>query len=161
MSSPTGEIPSAARDASRLTEPARRVVRTEVVDAPLDVAEHAALVSDAAAGAVVTFAGVVRDHDCGRGVERLRYVGHPSAPDVLRAVAADVAARCRVDAVAVSHRLGDLEVGDCALAVAVSAAHRHEAFAAAALLVDEVKRLLPVWKHQHFADGTREWVASP
>ena len=137
------------------------MVRAQVTEAVLDVAEHAALVSDAAAGAVVTFAGVVRDHDAGRSVHRLRYVAHPSAPDVLAEVAADVARRCPVDAVAVSHRLGHLAVGDCALAVAVSAAHRQEAFEAAALLVDEVKRLLPVWKHQHLADGASEWVACP
>ncbi|GAB7193608.1 hypothetical protein NUM3379_43180 [Kineococcus sp. NUM-3379] len=148
-------------DTSRLTEPARRVVRSQVTEAPFDVAEHAALVSDAAAGAVVTFAGVVRDHDHGRAVHRLEYVAHPSAQDVLAEVAADVAGRCAVDAVAVSHRLGHLAVGECALAVAVSAAHRREAFEAAALLVDEVKDRLPVWKHQHFADGTSEWVACP
>ena len=150
-----------AADASRRTEPARRVLRALVTADPLDAAEHAALVADAAAGAVVTFAGVVRDHDHGRGVDRLEYVAHPSAGEVLAAVAADVAGRCPVDAVAVSHRLGHLAVGDCALAVAVSAAHRGEAFAAAALLVDEVKARLPVWKHQHFADGSSEWVACP
>ena len=148
-------------DSSRLSEPARRVVRAEVGEAVLDVSEHAAAVSDVAAGAVVTFAGVVRDHDHGRPVERLEYVGHPSAGDLLREVAQDVAQRCPVDAVAVSHRLGHLAVGECALAVAVSAAHRREAFEAAALLVDEVKRRLPVWKHQRFSDGTSEWVACP
>ncbi|PPK97413.1 molybdopterin synthase catalytic subunit [Kineococcus xinjiangensis] len=148
-------------DASRVTEPARRVVRADVGDSALDVSEHAAAVADVVAGAVVTFAGVVRDHDHGRAVERLEYVAHPSAGDVLAEVAQDVARRCRVDAVAVSHRVGHLAVGDCALAVAVSAAHRREAFEAAALLVDEVKRRLPVWKHQHFSDGTSEWVACP
>ena len=56
------------------------------------------------------------------------------------------------------HRTGPLRVGDCALAVAVAAAHRQDAFATAARLVDEVKERLPVWKHQHFADGSDEWV---
>ena len=157
----TPPAPPGGPDTSRVVEPARRVVRAQVGDGVLDVAEHARLVADAAAGAVVTFAGVVRDHDHGRVVVRLEYVGHPSAPEVLARVAADVAARCPVDAVAVSHRLGHLAIGDCALAVAVSAAHRQEAFAAAALLVDEVKEHLPVWKHQHFGDGTGEWVACP
>ncbi|WP_432511299.1 molybdenum cofactor biosynthesis protein MoaE [Kineococcus sp. SYSU DK001] len=146
---------------ARLTAPARRVVRTRVGTDPLDVAEHAALVGDAAAGAVVTFAGVVRDHDHGRGVRELEYVGHPTAGDVLARVVAQVCADADVDAVAVSHRLGHLAVGDVALAVAVSAAHRGEAFAACARLVDEVKDQLPVWKHQHFTDGTSEWVACP
>ncbi|MEZ0165684.1 molybdenum cofactor biosynthesis protein MoaE [Kineococcus sp. LSe6-4] len=137
------------------------MVRTTVGPEPLDVAEHAALVGDRAAGAVVTFAGVVRDHDHGRSVRALEYQGHPSAPGVLRDVVAEVVAGSEVDAVAVGHRVGPLAVGDVAFAVAVSAAHRAEAFAACARLVDEVKDRLPVWKHQHFADGTSEWVACP
>ena len=64
-------------------------------------------------------------------------------------------------AVAVSHRVGPLAIGDVALAAAVSTAHRAEAFALCARLVDEVKARLPVWKHQIFADGTDEWVNSP
>ena len=152
---------TSAPDTSRLRAPARRVARAAVTEDVLDVDEHAALVADAAAGAVVTFAGVVRDHDGGRGVHDLRYVAHPSAGDVLARVVTEVAAGCGVDAVAVSHRLGDLAVGDVALAVAVSAAHRAEAFAACARLVDEVKAQLPVWKHQRFADGGSEWVDCP
>jgi molybdopterin synthase catalytic subunit len=137
------------------------VLRAEVGEAPLDVAEHAALVDQAAAGAVVTFAGVVRDHDGGRAVRGLEYSAHPTAGKVVAEVAADVAARAvGVRAIAVSPRIGPLGIGDVALACAVAADHRREAFAACAELVDEVKRLLPVWKHQLFADGTDEWVGS-
>jgi molybdopterin synthase catalytic subunit len=110
---------------------------------------------------VVTFAGVVRDHDHGRAVTAIEYVAHPDASRLVARVAADVAARSDVDALAVRHRVGPLAVGDCALGVAVAAAHRAEAFQAAALLVDEVKRLLPVWKRQEFPDGTDEWVDCP
>ena len=148
-------------DTSRLREPARRVARAEVTEQMLVVEDHAAAVDDVAAGAVVTFAGVVRDHDRGREVRGIEYVGHPSAQRVLTEVVADVAGRFPVDAVAVSHRLGALAIGDAALVVAVAAAHRQEAFAAASQLVDEVKHRLPVWKHQHFADGGDEWVACP
>jgi molybdopterin synthase catalytic subunit len=150
-----------AADSTRVDEPARRITRARVTDAVLVVEEHAAEVDDAAAGAVVTFAGVVRDHDRGRSVAGIEYVGHPSAERVLADVVADVSAQYPVDAVAVSHRLGHLGIGDAALVVAVSAAHRQEAFAAASALVDEVKHRLPVWKHQRFADGTDEWVACP
>jgi molybdopterin synthase catalytic subunit len=137
------------------------VLRAEVGADPLDVAEHAALVDQAAAGAVVTFAGVVRDHDGGRAVRGLEYSAHPTAGKVVAEVAAEVAARATgVRAIAVSHRIGPLVIGDVALACAVAADHRKEAFAACAELVDEVKRLLPVWKHQLFADGTDEWVGS-
>ena len=138
-----------------------RVLRAAVGEEPLDVAEHAALVEQAAAGAVVTFAGVVRDHDGGRSVRGLEYSAHPSAAAVVEQVAADVAARATgVRAVAVSHRVGRLGIGDVALACAVAADHRREAFETCAELVEEVKRLLPVWKHQAFTDGTDEWVNS-
>lgn len=149
------------RDHSRIDPPARRVVRTAITEEPLDVTAHEAAVAGPASGAVVTFSGNVRDHDGGKPVQGIEYVGHPSVADVLAEVVATVTARSDVDAVAVSHRLGHLGVGDAALVVAVSAAHRQEAFAAAALLVDEVKHRLPVWKRQVFADGSHEWVACP
>jgi molybdopterin synthase catalytic subunit len=136
-------------------------VRTVLTSEPLDVAEHEAAVAHPAAGAVVSFAGVVRDHDDGRGVDALHYEAHPSAADVLAEVAAEIAKDPAVYGLAVSHRVGDLRIGDVALAAAVSTAHRAEAFALCARLVDEVKARLPVWKHQHFADGTDEWVNSP
>ncbi|MGY1724846.1 molybdenum cofactor biosynthesis protein MoaE [Blastococcus sp. SYSU DS0533] len=132
-----------------------------VVDAPLSVAEHEEAVSVAAAGAVVSFAGVVRDHDGGRSVTELEYVGHPSAADVLAELAEEFAARPEVHAIAVSHRIGLLGIGDVALACAVSASHRGQAFTACAELVDEVKKRLPIWKRQVFRDGEEEWVACP
>lgn len=136
------------------------VVLAEVRDAPVSAAELAGLVAGRDRGAVVTFDGVVRDHDSpGRGaVTLLDYEGHPAAGDVISRVVAAVAAGSGAAAVAVVHRTGALQVGECALAVAVAAAHRQDAFATAARLVDEVKEQLPVWKHQHFADGSDEWV---
>ncbi|WP_344423819.1 molybdenum cofactor biosynthesis protein MoaE [Pseudonocardia ailaonensis] len=137
------------------------MLRALVTEDPLDVDEHARLVDHAAAGAVVTFAGVVRDHDGGRSVRGLEYSAHPTAASVVAEVAAAVAGRAQgVRAIAVSHRVGTLAIGEVALACAVSADHRQEAFATCAELVEEVKRLLPVWKHQAFADGTDEWVNS-
>jgi molybdopterin synthase catalytic subunit len=135
-----------------------QVRRADVVDAPIAVEDVRALAADAAAGAVVTFSGDVRDHDGGRPVERLEYEGHPTAGAVIADVAREVAARHDVIAIAVSHRVGPLRIGDAALVAAVSAAHRGEAFAACAELVDEVKHRLPVWKHQIFSDGSDEWV---
>ncbi|MDR7280006.1 molybdenum cofactor biosynthesis protein MoaE [Catenuloplanes atrovinosus] len=129
-----------------------------VTDQVLDIAAHEAAVADVRAGAVVSFAGVVRDHDHGRSVELLEYEAHPSAEAVLREVAAEILADPDVYAVAVSHRHGPLKIGDVALAAAVSTAHRAAAFAACARLVDEVKARIPVWKRQVFTDGTDEWV---
>jgi len=125
---------------------------------PLDVATHERAVARPAAGAVVSFAGVVRDHDGGRGVAVLEYEAHPSAADVLAGIVAEFAADPAVHGVAVSHRVGRLEIGDVALVAAVSTAHRADAFALCARLVDEVKARLPVWKHQVFTDGADEWV---
>jgi len=139
-----------------------RVVRAMVTDSPLSVLQHRDAVAERASGAVVTFEGTVRDHDDGRTVLRLDYEAHPSANETLANVVAGVTARRQgVRAVAVSHRVGGLEIGDVALACAVAAEHRAEAFATCGELVDEVKAQLPVWKHQFFADGTDEWVNSP
>jgi len=152
-----------AADGDRaLCTSAPRVLRAVVVEQALDVAEHAALVADASAGAVVSFAGVVRDHDGGRDVRELEYSGHPTAQRVIEEVAEQVAARAEgVRAVAVSHRIGPLAIGEVALACAVSADHRGAAFAVCGWLVDEVKRQLPIWKRQVFADGSDEWVNCP
>jgi molybdopterin synthase catalytic subunit len=132
-----------------------------VTDQPLDLAVHEAAVADPRAGAVVSFQGVVRDHDHGRSVVSLDYEGHPSALAVLEEVAAEIAKDPAVIAVAVSHRVGALKVGDVALVAAVSTAHRAAAFAACGRLVDEAKARLPIWKHQVFDDGTDEWVNCP
>ena len=137
------------------------VTLVEIRDDQLSLADHEAAVAGPRAGAVVSFQGVVRDHDQGRGVILLEYEGHPSAADVLREIAAEVAADPDVYAVAVSHRVGVLKIGDVALVAAVSTAHRAAAFAACARLVDEAKARLPIWKRQVFTDGTEEWVNCP
>ena len=138
------------------------VLRAVVTEEPLDVEEHARLVSRPSAGAVVSFSGLVRDHDGGRGVRALEYTSHPNAAGVIARVAAHVATtHAQVHALAVSHRIGSLAIGDSAIVCAVSAAHRAEAFAACAALVDEVKLQLPIWKRQELSDGSEEWVNSP
>lgn len=131
-----------------------------VTSEPIATEPLAALVADRAAGAVVTFAGTVRDHDtAGRGTVRLlEYEAHPDAGAVMARVCAEVAAGHAACRLAAQHRVGALQVGEVAFAVAAAAAHRREAFVAAAALVDRVKEHLPVWKHQVFADGTDEWV---
>ena len=144
-----------------MTTEATGVVRAEISDQPLDVPAHEAAVADPRAGATVVFCGVVREHDHGRHVVELEYQGHPSAAAVLAEVAAEATAEPSVLALAVSHRIGTLAVGDVALVAAVSTAHRGDAFAVCGRLVDEVKRRLPIWKRQVFADGTDEWVNCP
>ena len=137
------------------------VLRVALTEDPIGLAEHEALVAHDAAGAVVGFAGVIRDHDGGRTVTRLEYSAHPSAQQTLAEVVAEVAGDCHgVRAIAVSHRIGTLHIGDAALVAAVAADHRGAAFDTCERLVDTVKARLPVWKHQFFADGSDEWVGS-
>ncbi|WP_153395720.1 molybdenum cofactor biosynthesis protein MoaE [Ornithinicoccus halotolerans] len=118
-----------------------------------------AAVRDPRAGAVVVFAGVVRDHDGGRdGVVQLDYSAHPSAPETLAGLVARVAGQDGVIGAAAHHRSGTLRVGDLAVVCAVSAAHRAAAFEACRELIEELKQQVPIWKEQRFADGTLEWV---
>ncbi|QLL06722.1 molybdenum cofactor biosynthesis protein MoaE [Mycobacterium vicinigordonae] len=137
------------------------VLRAAVTEQPILLAEHEALVGHQSAGAVVGFVGMIRDHDGGRRVVRLEYSAHPSAPEVFTEVVAGVAGQASgVRAVAASHRVGVLHIGEAALVAAVAADHRQAAFATCALLVDTIKARLPVWKHQFFDDGSEEWVGS-
>ena len=137
------------------------ILRAALAEAPISLVEHEQLVAHEAAGAVVGFAGVVRDHDGGKHVLRLEYSAHPLAAQTMADVLAEIAAEAvGVRAIAASHRIGPLAIGDAALVAAVAADHRRAAFETCALLVDRVKELLPVWKHQFFGDGTDEWVNS-
>jgi molybdopterin synthase catalytic subunit len=130
----------------------------ELREAPLSVDEVRAAVADPAAGGIALFLGAVRDHDHGRGVLRLSYSAHPSATAELRRVAEKVAASFDVRALAAVHRVGELTVGDLAVVTAVACAHRGEAFDACRMLIDELKRSVPIWKEQWFSDGDSEWV---
>ena len=137
------------------------VLRAAVTEQPIVLAEHDDLVGHRAAGAIVGFVGMIRDHDQGRQVTRLEYSAHPSAQQVMADVLAEIAEQAGgIRALAASHRVGALQIGDAALVAAVAADHRRQAFEACARLVDTIKERLPVWKHQFFADGTEEWVGS-
>lgn len=129
-------------------------------ETPLSLDEVHAAVGDTHAGGTALFVGTVRDHDGGRNVTALEYSAHPSAEQELRRVAEKVVADFPVVALAAVHRVGRLEVTDTAVIVAVSCAHRGEAFEACRRLIDDLKHTVPIWKHQHFADGSEEWVAS-
>lgn len=138
-----------------------QVMRAAVTDQPILLSEHEELVGHQSSGAVVGFVGMIRDHDNGRGVVRLEYSAHPLAEQVMAEVMAEVAeASSGVRAMAASHRIGTLQIGDAALVAAVAADHRDAAFKTCAYLVATIKARLPVWKHQYFTDDTDEWVGS-
>ena len=134
---------------------------TQVAGNAISLVDLERIVSDRRAGAVVSFTGMVRDHDHERSVINLEYEAHPDAGAVLEQVAQEVCSRHDVVAVAVVHRCGRLAIGEVALVAVVSAGHRAAAFAACMDLVDTVKARVPIWKHQFFADGTDEWVSCP
>ena len=139
-----------------------RVRHAQVSAEPIDPATLLAAVSRPDAGAVALFVGVVRDHDAqaaGRVVS-LNYTAHPSAPERIAEIVAQVLAAADPDgeaAVAAVHRVGHLVVGDNAFVVAVSAPHRRLAFAVCEQVVEHVKAQLPIWKQQFEADGSYRW----
>ncbi|MFE3516963.1 molybdenum cofactor biosynthesis protein MoaE [Streptomyces sp. NPDC059166] len=132
----------------------------DIRETPLSVDEIFSAVGDDAAGGTALFVGTVRNHDGGQDVGALGYSCHPTAGEELRKVAEKVVAEYPVRALAAVHRVGELSVGDLAVVVAVSCAHRGEAFDACRKLIDDLKHQVPIWKHQRFSDGTEEWVGA-
>ncbi len=126
---------------------------------PLDPAPLVAIVQARDMGAVVTFAGVVRDNFGGRKTAFLEYEAYPGmAEAVLEQIAAEARTRWNTGAIAIHHRIGRLEIGETAVLVVVAAPHRREAFDAAAWIMDRIKEVAPIWKKEHWADGDAEWV---
>ena len=126
-----------------------------------DPIDHAALLASVEAperGGVASFVGLVRDHHEGRPVLRLDYSAYGEMAEAeCGRIVAEAEARWRV-AVALRHRVGSLAIGDTAVAVVAASAHREEAFAACRYVIEEVKRRVPVWKREFYADGTVAWV---
>ncbi len=128
-----------------------------ISEEPLDATPLEAFVLGAENGAVVTFRGVVRNHDHGQPVHGLDYQAHPDAVRFLEDCCTRVSQETGLR-VAASHRVGELVVGDTALVATASAPHRAEAFAACERLVELIKAEVPIWKRQHLGDGVAEWV---
>jgi len=163
-------------------EPAFDVVHAVLSAEPISVDQAIAAVESDTAGAVVSFSGVVRNHDGGKPVRRLSYSAHPTAHQVMADVVAQLVAEQAAPGeprgtasgtgagtgsgtaqpvrIWVAHRIGMLEIGDPALVCAVSAAHRGQAFDVCSELVDRIKAQVPIWKEQFFTDGTVEWVGA-
>ena len=126
---------------------------------PLDPAAIARRVGHPTCGAVATFSGVVRNHNEGRDVRMVRYEAYESmAARRLAAIAAELRQRFGVTAVAIEHRLGDLEVGETSVVMAVSSPHRKEAFEAIREGMETLKHTVPIFKQEFYLDGSSEWV---
>ena len=128
-----------------------------ISDTELDQTAIENFVLDSSHGALVTFRGIVRDHDHGQAVTALDYQAHPDAQRFLEECCREVADASGLR-VAAAHRTGSLTIGDVALVAAVAAPHRAAAFEATEQLVALIKQRVPIWKRQHLADGLTEWV---
>lgn len=158
---------SPASDSATINGASFDIVHAVLSAEPISVDQAIAAVESDTAGAVVSFSGVVRNHDGGKPVDRLSYSAHPTAHQVMADVVAGLVAEhaaAGTDSKPVriwaAHRTGMLEIGDPALVCAVSAAHRGQAFAVCSELVDRIKEQVPIWKEQFFSDGTVEWVGA-
>jgi molybdopterin synthase catalytic subunit len=126
-----------------------------------DPLDHGALVAQVASsrrGGIATFLGVVRDHQDGRAVQALEYFAYEPMAELVAAEIVSEAERRWPVTVALRHRLGRLTLGDVAVAIVAVGDHRDEAFAACRYVIEEVKRRVPIWKREKYADGTEAWV---
>ena len=134
-------------------------MRFEISGEALDIGALAASLTDRAAGALASFEGWVRDHNDGRQVDGLDYeIFEPLALAEGAAILDEAQRKFNVLGIRAVHRYGMLAIGDCAVWVGVVSAHRDEAFRACRYVIDEVKHRLPIWKKEHYRDGTAEWV---
>lgn len=130
----------------------------EITDQPLSLEPLVNAVKRSSSGAVVTFLGVVREQTRGQQVRYLEYEAYREmAIPKMRELADEIRQKWKVDEIAMMHRIGHLQVGEASVAIAVSAPHRHEAFAACAYAIDRLKEVVPIWKKEVWMDG-EEWV---
>lgn len=126
---------------------------------PLDAGAMHAAVASAQSGAVVVFVGTVREWTRGRQTRRLEYQAYQEmAVAKLREVTAVCRERWPIDRIAIWHRVGVLQIGETSLLVGVSTPHRKDAYAASQFAVDTLKRTVPIWKKEWYADGQVEWA---
>lgn len=135
------------------------VIVAEVTDEELGASDLVGCLGGPSDGAVVAFEGRVRNHSDGRVVVRLHYDAYREMADaVLREIAEEAVARSGATAIGVRHRVGSLDPGTVSLVVVAAAPHRRPAFDACTRVIEELKRRLPLWKREEYADGTSRWL---
>ena len=134
-------------------------MRAALVDRPIDLAALLAEVAGVGNGAAVLFVGTVRDVNDGRPVTGIDYSAYTGmAAKELDAIVREAVERFGTGDVVVEHRLGTLGLGEASVAIAVAHPRRAPAYEASRYVIEELKRRVPVWKREHYVDGTREWV---
>jgi MoaE-MoaD fusion protein len=140
------------------SDKAAHIGKITIGSAPIDVAALEREVAHPAAGAIVTFAGTTRDGNAGRRVIRLEYEAYESmALSEMRKLAGEAAERWQIVSIAIAHRVGVVEIGETSVAIAVSSAHRAEAFEACRFAIDRLKEIVPIWKKEHY-EGGEVWI---
>lgn len=135
------------------------MIAIRLVETPIDPAALISAVGAADNGAISVFLGTVREMNDGRAVASLRYSAYAGmAESELAKIADEMREQFGVSSGVIEHRVGHLEIGDIAIGIAVGHAHRAPAIASVAYAMDEIKRRVPIWKEERYADGTREWV---
>ena len=134
-------------------------MRTAIVEGPIDVMALIADVADHANGATLLFIGTVRDTNDGRSVTGMEYSAYRGmAERELAAISEEAAAQFETSSIAIEHRIGVLDLGEASVAIAVGHAHRGKAYDASRYIIEQLKQRVPIWKLEHYVDGTREWV---
>jgi len=119
----------------------------EITDAPIELNDLLAKVASPRAGAIASFLGIVRDNSLGRKVRYLLYEAYPPmAIKEMEAIEREVRQKWQIEKIAITHRVGRLEIGAASVAIAVSSAHRREGIEACHFAIDRLKQTVPVWK---------------
>lgn len=136
-------------------------MRSAIVERVIDSAALVAEVADDANGAVLLFVGTVRDVNDGRAVSGMEYAAyHGMAERELADIVREAAERYDTNDIVVEHRIGVLELGEASVAIAVAHPHRGPAYEASRYVIEQLKQRVPIWKLEHYVDGTREWVGA-
>jgi molybdopterin synthase catalytic subunit len=131
-----------------------------VTNQPIDLNELVRFVTDPEAGAVATFIGTTRNNNEGRKVIALDYEGYPEmAEKHLRRIGEDAKTKWPIFRMAITHRLGPVQIGEASVIIAVSSAHRDAAFAACRFAIEEIKKTVPIWKKEVF-EGGEVWIGT-
>lgn len=134
-------------------------MRTALVNSSLDIASLTAEVSGETNGAIASFLGIVRSRNDGRAVTGIDYTAYDAMADKeMRSIALEAGERFGTQSIVVEHRLGYLAVGEASVAIVASHERRAPALDAVRYIIEELKVRVPIWKCEHYADGSRDWV---
>jgi molybdopterin synthase catalytic subunit len=131
----------------------------KIVESEIFIQDVIDAVDTPEAGAIVTFAGIVRNNTRGRMVRYLEFEAYPPmAEKKMKEIVDEIYSKWGLDKVAMIHRVGRLEIGEVIVAIAVASPHRDKAFEACQYAIDRLKEVVPIWKREVWEDGTEEWV---